>query len=183
MLYLFPLLPLMRAPCHHAALTCRTAGLLHACGSGASATAQPCCPPSPCSERCHCDWALPQSQSKHHPRCHWPPVRVQLRPAHPYPQPHWGGTGPREDTKERRTNERRTDVQSRRAKVLSLRFVKPEFQSQVSSRKEEEAAAVSQRGSNWGNCNIDGRLITLLIVNNLLRQLVNSFHWDRARWV
>lgn len=124
--------PLMRAPCHHAPLTCQTAGLRHACGSGWSASARPCCPPSPCSERCHCDWALPQYYSKHHPRRHWPLARVQRRPAHPYPWPHWGGTvgwigyketptdrkeriQRREREIERETDRRETDAQTYRA--------------------------------------------------------------------
>lgn len=123
-------------PCYHAPLTCQTAGLRHACGSGSSASARPCCPPSPYSERCHCDWAPPHSQSKHHPRCHSPLARVPHRPAHPYPRPHWeeqwGGLETkkhgqtegkdqeriqrRERERDGQTRDRRTDVQSRRAK-------------------------------------------------------------------
>lgn len=117
--------PLMRAPCHHVPLTCYTAGLRHAYGSGWSASARPCCPPSPCCERCHCDWALPHFHTEYQPCCwgRWPPARVQHRPAHPYPPPRWSvqrisgedtrmdtERGKEEDTKgrERWTDERQT---------------------------------------------------------------------------
>jgi len=130
-----PLWPLMRTPCHHAPLTCRTVDLQHSCGSGPPASARPCCPPSPCFERCHCDWAQPQTQSKHHPRCHLSPARVQHRHAHPYPLPHWEEQSGWSETKkhgqtertdrdtkrrERETDRRETDAQTYRAKEQKI---------------------------------------------------------------
>lgn len=66
----------------HAPLTCSSAGLRHASGSGPSASGPPCCRPSPCCGRCHCDSAPPPN--KLHPLRHWP----QPHPDHPF-QPHW----------------------------------------------------------------------------------------------